>query len=342
MNILGCEIFIENGILKNFCEKINFKPKTFAIITDKNVSALYEKTVTETLRNAGFNVISFAVPPGEKSKSAKVFFALQNFLAQKQITRTDAIIALGGGVVGDLAGFVAATYLRGVPFFQVPTTLLAMVDSSVGGKTGIDIPAGKNLVGAFHRPRAVFCDPEVLFTLKKQVFRDGCAEIIKHGMIRSEFILHESKNIKKNIIRIVEENIKIKGEIVTRDELDTGERQLLNFGHTIGHAIETLSNFKLSHGKAVAIGMAIITRAAAKKNFCPPECSEILHALLKKNSLPSETKFSAREIFSAALADKKRDADTITEVLPKKIGECVLRKMPVHELLDWIETGMEK
>ena len=269
------EILIANGLLADFCATLKKflqkfpKIKTFAIVTDKNVSALYEETVANVLTNSGFHVISYAVPPGEASKSAEQFFALQRWLAENQITRSDAIIALGGGVVGDLAGFTAATYLRGVPFIQVPTTLLAMVDSSVGGKTGIDIPEGKNLVGAFYQPSAVICDPETLRTLSPEIFADGCAEVIKHGMIRSEKLLRMLESpVVPQISAIIEENVKIKRDIVQRDEFDTGERQLLNFGHTIGHAIEKLSDFQISHGSAVAIGMAIITQAEIGRASC--------------------------------------------------------------------------
>ncbi|MCL2049218.1 MAG: 3-dehydroquinate synthase [Defluviitaleaceae bacterium] len=337
MKIFDYEVFIENGILSSFAEKIDLKPKTFALITDANVAKLYEKSVTQAL---GGNVISFAVPAGERAKSAKQFFTLHNFLAENQVTRGDVIIALGGGVVGDLAGFVAATYLRGIKFIQIPTTLLAMVDSSVGGKTGIDIPAGKNLVGSFYQPSAVFCDPLVLQTLKPKVFNDGCAEVIKHGMLRSKNLLDTVLDIRKSPAEIIRENVKIKGEIVQQDEFDTGERQLLNFGHTIGHALERLSNFKISHGSAVAIGMNLITRAAVKKGFCPPECAEILERLLRAFKLPLRTDFSPNEIFNAALTDKKRNADFLTEVVPVRVGECVLCKMPVNELLDWIAVAM--
>jgi 3-dehydroquinate synthase len=339
------DIFIKNGVLNEIGEKVKQLPvfekvKTFAVVTDTNVSALYEKTVADSLINAGFNVISFSIPPGEKSKNATQYFALQGWLAENQITRSDAIIALGGGVVGDLTGFTSATYLRGVPFVQVPTTLLSMVDSSVGGKTGIDIPAGKNLVGAFYQPSMVLCDPLALNTLTSEVFADGCAEVIKHGMIRCKKLLKtlQDTQICENSSEIIAENIKIKRDIVQNDQFDTGERQLLNLGHTIGHALEKLSNFKISHGNAVAIGMSIITRAAVKKNLCPPQCLDTLQILLKKYNLPAikPVEFSANDIYQAALSDKKRMGDTITEVIPRALGECVLYKMPVAELLEWI------
>jgi len=338
------EIIIENDILKKIGETLKTtdmameKVKTFAIVSDETVAALYEETVAESLVNEGFNVISFTITPGEKSKSAAQFFALQNWLAENQITRSDALIALGGGVVGDLTGFTAATYLRGLPFVQVPTTLLAMVDSSVGGKTGIDIPSGKNLVGAFKQPAAVICDPSTLKTLTPEIFSDGMAEVIKHGMIRSADLLRvlSAGDVHGNITEIIEANVNIKRDVVQKDEFDTGERQLLNFGHTIGHAIEKLSNFDVSHGNAVAIGMSIITRAAVKKGVCPQECLDVLDGLLQKFNLPNSTNFPTDAIFNAALQDKKRTGDTITEVIPVSVGNCELKKIPVRELLEWM------
>lgn len=341
-------IFIKNGLLSEFSGylevflKKKSKIKTFAIITDKNVFALYEKIVAETLIHAGFNVISFSIEPGEKSKSAAQYFVLQSWLAENQITRSDALIALGGGVVGDLTGFTAATYLRGVQFIQIPTTLLAMVDSSVGGKTGIDIPQGKNLVGAFYQPSMVLCDPQVLETLSSEVFSDGCAEIVKHGMIRGADLLKtlQSSPIRKNLPGIIEANVKIKRDIVQKDEFDTGERQLLNFGHTIAHAVEKLSGYEVSHGNAVAIGMSIITRAAVRNGCCSPKCQTVLKEMLETFGLPSQTKYSPSELYKTALIDKKRTGDTITEVIPRGFGVCELKKMPVTELLEWIEWGV--
>jgi len=342
-------IHIENGILAKTGEilaSVLPHAKTFAIVSDKNVAPLYEQAVADaiadtfsnTISGSGINaaVISYTIPPGEKSKSAAQFFQLANWLAESQVTRTDAIIALGGGVVGDLAGFVAATYLRGIPFVQIPTTLLAMVDSSVGGKTAVDIPAGKNLVGAFFQPTAVICDPYALKTLPAEIFADGMAEVIKHGMIRSSNLLGELQSPNVNLAELIAANVKIKRDIVQLDEFDTGERQLLNFGHTIGHAIENLSGFEVSHGRAVAIGMHMVTRAAVKKGVCPPECLTILEELLAKFELPRETNFPAEKIFTAALTDKKRTADTITEVIPVAPGVCELKKIPVGELMEWI------
>jgi len=357
------DIFIRNGLLRDigkFAEDFpRFeKVKTFAIVTDSNVAPLYESVVAEGLSSAGFSVISYTIPAGEGSKCFSQYAGLCRWLAENQITRSDALVALGGGVVGDLTGFTAATYLRGVQFLQVPTTLLAMVDSSVGGKTGIDIPEGKNLVGAFCQPSVVLCDPLTLASLPDEELSDGAAEAIKHGMIRSGGLiasLEENKFVEKcddfiscenefkeDIAWIIAENVEIKRDIVEMDEFDTGERQLLNFGHTIGHAVERLSDFAISHGCGVAIGMAIMTRAAVKRGVCPQDCAEILENLLAKYNLPAHCEFSAQEIFHAALTDKKRTGDTITEVIPRDVGRCVLEKMPVSELLEWIEAGIVK
>ena len=340
------DIYIKSGLLPEIGRKMRAsmgKARTVAVVTDDNVKALYLRPVMESLKQEGFCPLAFSVPAGEASKSADVYFSLLNWLAENQLTRTDAIVALGGGVVGDLAGFAAATYLRGIPFAQVPTTLLAMVDSSVGGKVAIDLPAGKNLAGAFYQPSIVLCDPDVLATLQPDVFSDGCAEVIKYGMIRHDTLLEKltSVSAQQDLAEIITVCIGIKRDIVQEDVFDVGERQLLNFGHTIGHAIEKLSRFEVSHGRAVAIGMSVITRAAVRKNLCPPECQTALERSLKLFDLPNRSDFTPKALYEAALNDKKRSGGNITEVVPRAIGECVLRKMPVGELLEWIELGHE-
>jgi len=259
------------------------------------------------------------------------------------MTRSDVVIALGGGVVGDMAGFAAATYLRGVPFVQVPTTLLAMVDSSVGGKTGIDLPAGKNLAGAFYQPWLVLCDTDTLHTLPEEVFAGGMAEVIKYGMLGNAQLLADLRSPINDILQsTIATCAAMKRDIVQTDEFDTGNRMLLNLGHTIGHAIERLSGYAISHGRAVAIGMAMITRAAIAKNLCPPEALHILEDLLARYNLPATTTYPAGDIFEASLQDKKRAGAHITEVIPTKPGKCELKKMPVEELLSWIEMGIRQ
>jgi 3-dehydroquinate synthase len=340
----GYDIFIAAGLLEKTGEIVrglSLRPQKIAVITDENVRALYLQAVVESLEQAGFSVLSHTIPAGEASKSAEKYLEILHILAENQYTRTDMLLALGGGVVGDLTGFVAATYLRGVPYVQVPTTLLAMVDSSVGGKTAIDLPAGKNLVGAFYQPVCVLIDPDVLRTLSAEIFADGCAEVIKYGMIMDAGLLEtlEQSDISTDII---EKCVVHKRTVVLEDEFDTGVRQLLNFGHTLGHAIEKLSAYSISHGQAVAMGMYLSTRAAVEKNHCPQECLTILEKLLKKFNLPMHTDFLPHELYNASLSDKKRAGGTITEVVPVAVGTCELKKISINELKNWIETGTEK
>ena len=339
------DVLIAPGILDELGKRVKQtlpKAKTAAIITDDNVAKLYLAQCLNSLQSAGIETCSFSVPAGEASKNGELYIVLLNSLAEERITRTDVIIALGGGVVGDLVGFTAATYLRGIPFVQIPTTLLAMVDSSVGGKTAIDLPAGKNLVGAFYQPALVLCDTDTLATLPDETFRDGCAEVIKYGMIGSKDLLNEIPKYQEpgRLDAIIAKCIAMKRDIVQNDEFDTGERMLLNLGHTEGHAIEHLSNYELSHGFAVAIGMAIITRAAVRKGICPPECLDVLNKLLSLFDLPSSTDFTADKIYAAAMHDKKRAGDKITIIVPRKLGMSELLQISADSLLDWIETGL--
>lgn len=318
--------------------------KKIGIITDSNVEPLYLKTVADLLIAAGFQVISYTFPAGEDSKNGQQYLTILSWLAENRLTRSDALVALGGGVVGDLTGFVAATYLRGVQFVQIPTTLLAMVDSSVGGKTGIDLPEGKNLAGAFYQPALVVCDINTLNTLPENVWRDGMAEVIKYGMLGNAELLRMLQGLffddLHGLVSVITVCISMKRDIVEQDEFDTGERMLLNLGHTIGHAVEQLSRLKISHGNAVAIGMAMITRAAVAKNVCPPACLHGLETLLTQYDLPMKTHYTAKDIFEATLQDKKRKDNQITEVIPVSVGQCELRKMPVEEMLEWIEMGL--
>ena len=339
-------VYIAPGLLSGIGGKLREvlpRARIAAVVTDDNVKARYAHIVSESLEQEGFCPLVFSIPPGEASKSAEMYFALLNWLAENRLTRTDAVVALGGGVVGDLAGFAAATYLRGVPLAQVPTTLLAMVDSSVGGKTAIDLPAGKNLAGAFYQPSLVLCDPDVLVTLPPDVFNDGCAEVVKYGMIRHDTLLERLARvpIHRHLTETITDCVSIKRDVVQEDVFDVGERQLLNFGHTIGHAVEKLSAYGVSHGRAVAVGMSVMTRAAARKNICPPECQSALENALELFALPNRTDYAPQALYEAALNDKKRAGGDITEVVPCAIGKCVLRKMPVGELLEWIELGLE-
>ena len=340
------EVCIGSGLLKHAGEELlrRFGKRTAAIVTDSTVNALYGDTVEAALKDAGFPVCRFVFPAGETSKNIHTLSDLLEFLAQNQITRKDMIIALGGGVTGDLAGFGAAVYLRGIPFVQMPTTLLAAVDSSVGGKTAIDLAAGKNLAGAFHQPSFVLCDVDTFATLPEETLLDGVAEGIKTGILGDEelFECFRSGKFRYQYEEAVARCVRIKGDIVSRDEFDTGERQLLNLGHTLAHGIEPLSAYTVSHGHAVAIGMVMVARAAAKQGICSEECKEKIIEAIRNTGLPTETDITPAALARAALSDKKRQGGTITLVLPEKIGTCRLHPVPVETLEDWTKAGMAR
>lgn len=339
------DVMISRGILDTCGELIgNVIPKCrAAVISDDKVFAFYGAAVKKSLEKSGFEAIAYTFENGEKSKNIETYTKILEFLAENRFTRTDIVIALGGGVTGDMAGFAAATYLRGIKLVQIPTTFLAAVDSSVGGKTGVNLPAGKNLVGAFHQPSLVICDTDTFGTLEEERFSDGVAEAIKCGMIRNKELFEKmSGDFKTDIEEVIAECISIKRDVVVNDELDTGERQLLNFGHTIGHAIEKCSDFKLTHGHAVAIGMVVISKAAERLGLCDDGISAAIEKTLKSCGLPASCNFSAEELYSVALSDKKRAGNSVTLVVPEKIGHCVLRKVTTEELLKYIEKGLER
>ena len=318
------------------------KPCRAVIISDDTVFALYGERVKKSLTNNGYSVCEFVFPHGEESKSLENFGKIQEFCAEKSITRTDLLIALGGGVTGDLTGFAASAYLRGVDFVQIPTTVLSMVDSSVGGKTAVNLKAGKNLCGAFYQPIAVYADCETLNTLPPETFAEGCAEVIKYGMILDGKFLTflKSNDIKENIEYVVKRCVEIKRDVVDRDEFENGERKLLNFGHTIGHAIEKCSRLTISHGNAVAIGMVIATRGAYKLGLANEDFTEMLVEILKENKLPTTCEFTADELYKISLSDKKRSLDTISLIVPDSYGLCKIEKTSVDKLKEFIEAGL--
>ena len=318
------------------------KVGTAVIVSDSNVFPLHGETAKKSLETAGFTVLSYVFAAGEASKCGTTYMDLLNFLAENKVCRTDCIIALGGGVVGDLAGFTAATYLRGIPYIQVPTTLLAAVDSSVGGKTAIDLDSGKNLVGAFYQPKLVLCDLDVLNTLPDDIFRDGCAEVIKYGILYdSELFAHlESYGPAFDREYVVTRCVELKRNVVAEDEFDTGSRMKLNLGHTIGHGVEVAGNFAVSHGKAVAIGMAIVGTAAAAKQICTTETAEKIISILKQFTLPVKTNCTAETLFEAALSDKKRAGTSVNLIVPKAIGDCLILPTAITELKDFIREGL--
>ena len=316
------------------------KSNKIALVSESNVAPLYSQQVETILKKSNYQVVTYVFPAGEQSKNGETYLSLLEFLANEQITRSDALLALGGGVVGDLTGFVAATYLRGISYIQLPTTLLAAVDASVGGKTAIDLKAGKNLAGAFYQPKCVICDLDSFKTLPKDVFADGMAEVIKYGMIGDRNLL-ETLEKDKVIEALVATCVAMKGDIVSRDEFDRGERQLLNLGHTLGHGIEHCSQFSLSHGKCVAIGMAMVCRSAVATGLCTPEVLTCLLKLLKRYNLPNTTEYTSKEIFDKALGDKKRTGNQINLIVPVTLGKSVLHTIDIKQLLDFIERGRQ-
>ena len=312
-----------------------------AVVADDTVYALYGERVCASLEAAGVRTVCYVFPHGEKSKNLLEYAKILNFLAENRVTRADALIALGGGVTGDLGGFAAATYLRGIPFVQLPTTLLAAVDSSVGGKTAVDLPAGKNLAGAFYQPELVLCDLDTLDSLPREIFLDGCAEVIKYAVLGSRelFALLADIPSGKGLEEVTARCVEMKRDFVQSDELDRGARQMLNLGHTFGHAVEASSRFTLSHGKSVAIGMAMILRAACSRGLCSAETRDAVIALLQRYGLPTECPYPADMLLGALSADKKIFGTRMNLVVPTDIGACRLLPVGVDELSGWLRDG---
>jgi 3-dehydroquinate synthase len=291
-----------------------------------------------------FNVKTVVLEPGEKSKSVEVLLEVYNSLLDFGITRGDLIIALGGGVIGDLTGFAASTLLRGIPFVQIPTSLLAQIDSSIGGKVAVDLPKGKNLIGSFYHPEAVFIDPNVLTTLSKKFLHDGMAEVIKYGAIKDENLFHKLENFKDdnellaNIDDIIYTCCNIKKAVVEKDEKDTGDRMMLNFGHTLGHAIEKYFNFeKYTHGEAVAVGMYLITKRSEALGITKETSAEQIKSLLIKYELPYEvTGLDNAKILEAIGLDKKNHKNSINIILLNKIGDAFIKKIDNTSMKDYI------
>lgn len=319
------------------------KAQSALIVSDSHVYPLYGTQVTEQLEAAGLRCCeSFVFPAGEESKNGQVYLQLLNHLAKNQITRSDCIIALGGGVVGDLTGFAAATYLRGIDLIQIPTTLLAAVDSSVGGKTAIDLDAGKNLAGAFYQPSLVVCDTDTLSSLPTAVYLDGCAEVIKYAVLFDPFLFEmlESCGPDFPAQEVITRCVSLKRDVVAEDEFDRGTRQLLNLGHTLGHGIEAGSHFTVSHGQAVAIGMAMVAKAGEQYGITEAGLHRRLCTLLEKFRLPTKSPYDAQCIYTCALSDKKRSGDSVNLIIPERIGHCRIHPIAIRYLPAFIEAGL--
>jgi len=353
------EVKVGSGLLPTLgdeMKKLGLKGKC-VVVSGENVFPLYGETVLKSLREAGFEADSIVFPAGEKTKSLACYGELMNFLTDRKLSRSDCLVALGGGVAGDLTGFAAATYQRGIAFVQVPTTLLSAVDSSVGGKTAVNLPAAKNQVGAFYQPRLVLCDTDTLSTLPERELRAGMAEVIKDAVIADpdlfDLLQHtEGMNPEGEpeeqageeklfdvLPEIIEACVRMKAEIVEEDERDLGRRRLLNLGHSFGHAIEQRSGYTLLHGEAVAIGTAMICRAAVQIGRLDEISCEAIIELLQHFGLPTECPYSAEELFSILLLDKKIADGKMNLVLPKSIGWCETVPVSQDELWTLLQAG---
>jgi len=336
------DVIIGGGVLSRIGELTAslVKGRRCAVVSDDTTHRLFFDDVRELLENSGFSVSDFVIPHGEESKSTENYIKLLEFLADQGLTRADCVVALGGGVVGDLTGFAAASFLRGISFVQIPTTLLSAVDSSVGGKTAINLRAGKNLAGAFYQPSLVLCDTEIIKNLPEDIFSDGMAEVIKYGALGSWQILNLCHmGAHEHLEELIAECIRIKRDIVAQDEFDLGIRQLLNLGHTPAHSIEKLSGFEISHGRAVAIGMCLMARAAEHLLLCAAGVAEEIEELCRKYSLPTECMYDAESLAHYAMSDKKRSSGKITLVFPFVRGKSELHTFDINELRGIFEKG---
>ncbi len=338
------DIKIENGLIDRCGDEILslFKPCRVAVITDSNVAPLYGERLINSLKNCGFDPFLTTVAAGENSKSMEMLEFLYGELLTNGITRSDLIIALGGGVVGDLTGFCAATLLRGIPFVQIPTTLLAQVDSSVGGKVAVNLPFGKNLVGNFYQPKQVLIDPDCLATLSDRVFCDGMAEVIKYGVILDEKLFETLENApsRQKIMEIAASVIyrccELKKLVVEADELDLGGRMILNFGHTFGHAIEKKYNFKdYTHGEAVAAGMVMAAKYGEREGITPLGTADRIIKLITAFNLPEWVDIDEKSLKNAISVDKKGKGNLVSLIIPEKIGRVIIKDTEKDNI--WIQ-----
>ncbi|MBP5153715.1 MAG: 3-dehydroquinate synthase [Lachnospiraceae bacterium] len=307
------------------------------LVSDDRVAPLYAETAARSLEDAGLETHRFVFPHGEASKNWETLGRVLEALCAAGLTRSDCVAALGGGVTGDLAGLAAALYGRGIRYVQLPTSLLAAVDSSVGGKTAVDLSGGKNMAGCFHQPSLVLCDTDTLRTLPEEEYRSGCAEIIKYAMIGSEALFETLEGgLAAQEEAVIAACADQKRKLVEEDEFDNGARMLLNFGHTFGHAAEALSGFSIRHGEGVAMGMAAVTRAAERRGICEAGTARRLEELLRAYGLPVSLPFEGSEMAAAARSDKKARGDAVHLVVPERIGRCRTIRVPAASLAGWL------
>ena len=339
----GYDVIIGKDLLVNTGKYLSamFQERKAFVITDSNVKDHYLNTVLESLKDSGIDARFFVFPAGEGNKNLATYESILNMLAENHCTRSDYIIALGGGVCGDMAGFAAGTYMRGIPFVQIPTTVLAMVDSSVGGKCAVDLCQGKNLVGVFHQPSLVLCDTNTLSTLPQKYFKDGMAEVVKTGILCGGELFDLCCNFDiENLPKIISMCVEYKAGVVERDETEQGERKLLNLGHTAAHAIERCSQYTVPHGHAVAIGTSIIARASDRLGFSSTPISDDILSVLSSFGLPTSTEYSPEELLLASRMDKKSQGNEISVIIPEKIGHCVIRSIDFDVLSTIYEAGI--
>lgn len=333
------QIIIENGLLGNTCLQLDKKYRRIALVSDSKVYPLYGKKLEQDLINAGFEVLTSVIKAGEQSKNLSTVERLYCDFSAGGLTRSDLVLALGGGVVGDIAGYAAATFLRGIKIIQIPTTLLAQVDSSVGGKTGVDLPSGKNRAGAFYQPEKVLIDPSVLSTLPKEQLACGFGEIIKYACIKNYelFQLLERGARPEDLTEVIYTCCSIKAKIVERDALDHGERMLLNFGHTVGHAIEKYYGYEnIYHGQAVAAGMCALLPLCGERLGLKREDSGRIRDLCRQYDLPVKLEYDKAEILKTIAFDKKQENGNLNLVLLRKIGEACVVPVKTQELESYL------
>ena len=336
-------VYIGSGLLDHCGELVaQHSNGRCAVICDDTVCGLYGPRVCRALEAAGLHPVLHAFPAGEQHKTLSTYGAILGFLAENHITRSDCVVALGGGVTGDMAGFAAATYQRGIDFIQVPTTFLAASDASVGGKTAVDLPAGKNLAGAFWQPRAVICDTDTFATLPESAFQDGAAETLKHGLIADgeffRFLMNE--DMHRHMEAVVRRNVEIKAAVVAEDEREQGQRKLLNFGHTLGHAIEKCSGYQVSHGHAVAVGMVLAARAAEALDYGGQGTLDAVLSACERYGLPTACPYSAGELYAAATGDKKRSGGCIDVVVLREVGRAETVRLDLDGLRKFTEAAL--
>lgn len=332
------EVLIRKGASSDIGKKLKqiARGNKTAIITDDVVMPLYADSIIGELSGCGFETCVYVLPHGEASKNGREYLKILEFLAESGLDRRDTVVALGGGVVGDIAGFAAATYLRGIDCVQIPTTLLSMTDSSVGGKTAIDLKAGKNLAGAFKQPKFVAIDTDFLETLPEAEIKNGLGELIKYAVIDGgEILTMLEDGFGKNVQKIVEAAVDIKRRVVEADEKESGLRRILNFGHTPAHAAEKLSGYTLPHGVAVAAGVNLMLRASVRKAGCPVRDAQRIEKLCVKYGLPVAFEYTAKRLAEASAGDKKTEGEFINLVLADKIGSVFSIKVPKTELEEY-------